>query len=220
MSENPDPPVEEKASEASEKKPNIIRRMYAWTLSWAEKPGATWALSFISFIESSFFPIPPDPLLMALCFSKPNRWWVFAFWCSVASVAGALLGYLIGFVFWDVFSPYFYAFIPGFNEEVFEKAKGFFEQYAFWAIAGAAFTPVPYKVFTVAAGVASLDLFTLITASIVGRSARFFLVAGVIGLLGDKVKPLIEKYLEVATVVLFIVGVLGFVAIKYLKHMS
>jgi len=197
-------------------RPNIIRRLYAWTLSWAERPGGTRAMAILSFFESSFFPIPPDPLLAALTFSKPKDWWKFAFWCSAASVAGGVFGWWIGLQFWHLTQDLFFRFVPGFTPEVFAKVQELYLENAFLAILGAAFTPIPYKVFTIASGVFEVALPVLIGASIVGRSARFFMVAGVIRLFGPAIKPHLEKYLEWASVILFLLGIAGFAALKWM----
>ncbi len=196
------------------KKPNWLRRLYNWTISWAEKPHATGALAGLSFIESSFFPIPPDPLLMAICFAHPKRWFRAAFWCTVASVLGGVLGYYIGYALWEAVGQPIVAFYHG--EELFESLRSKFEEYSFLAILGAAVTPIPYKIFTIAAGVAHVPLATLVVASIAGRGARFFAVALVIRLFGPAIRPQLEKYLEVTMVVLFLVGVAGIIILKWL----
>ena len=198
-------------------KPNWLRRLYNWTIHWATTPQAVPALVAIAFIESSFFPIPPDVLLMALCFAHPKRWAHFAFWCTVGSVTGGVFGWWIGHALWGVVGPWFFAHVPGFTEATFLKVEGFYQQNAFLFILTAAFTPIPYKVFTVASGVFAVPIPTLVSASILGRAGRFFLVAAVIRLGGAKLKPYIEKYLEVAVTLLFLLGIGGFMAIKWLK---
>ncbi len=197
------------------KKPNIIRRLYAWTLAWAEKPNSDWALGGLSFIESSFFPIPPDPLLMALCFSQPKKWFRFALICTITSVLGGVLGYYIGFALWEGVGKPIVDFYHG--QAIFDKVEGWYELYGFWGILLAAVTPIPYKVFTIASGVFHFSLPMLIAASVIGRGMRFFLVAGLIRFFGPRIKPFLEKYLELATIVLFIVGVLGFGLLKWMR---
>lgn len=213
MPETGEQPNSEKM-QPSEVKKNWIRKLYEWTLSWAETKFALPALSALSFIESSVFPIPPDPLLMALCFGKPKKGLIFAFWCTVASVLGGVLGYYIGFAFYEVIGKPIIEFYHG--EEVFEDLQKTFTNYSFWAILVAAITPIPYKVFTIAAGVARIDLVTLIVASLIGRGARFFLQAVLIYFFGEKIKDYLEKYLEVAMILMLILGVLGFCALKLL----
>jgi len=198
------------------KKPGPIRRLYAWVLHWAETPYALPALIILSFVESSFFPIPPDVLLMALCMGKPQRSLVFAFWCSVASVLGGILGYYIGYAAeplgrWIIFDLLHYG-------SAWDTVAQLYADNAFVAILTAAFTPIPYKVFTIAAGVfhEQVSLGTLVLASVIGRSARFFLVAGTIRLFGPTVKVYLDRYLEWATILLAVLAIGGFVAIKYL----
>lgn len=200
-----------------EPKPNWLRRLYNWTIHWAATPQAVPALVVIAFIESSFFPIPPDVLLLALCFAHPKKWAHFAFWCTVGSVAGGVFGWWIGHALWEAVAPWFFAHVPGFTEATFQKVEGFYQQNAFLFILTAAFTPIPYKVFTVASGVFAVPIPTLVSASILGRAGRFFLVAAVIRLGGPAIRPHIEKYLEVAVTLLFLLGVAGFMAIKWLR---
>jgi membrane protein YqaA with SNARE-associated domain len=199
---------------AIEKRPGFLRRMYDWTIRWAERPGGAWALFVIAFMESSFFPIPPDVLLLALCVGAPRRSFRFALICSIGSVLGGMAGYAIGWGAWhavkDVFIPYV------FSQELFDKVQQLYQGNAFVAILTAAFTPIPYKVFTVAAGVFEVGFWTLVAASIVGRSARFFLVGWVIFAFGPSMKRLIEKYFDWLAWALLALGVGGFLALKYL----
>ncbi len=210
-----DPPAE-KAMDLARQTKNPLRKLYYWTLHWADTPYALPALVLISFLESSFFPVPPDVLLMAMCFANPRRWMIFAAWCTVGSVAGGVLGWYIGFGFWGVTQNFFFDVIPGFTPEVFAKVETFYQGNAFLAILTAAFTPIPYKVFTIAAGVFQVAIPVLIAASIVGRGARFFLVAGLIRGFGPAVKPFLEKHFEVASILLLLLGVGGFLALKML----
>lgn len=197
-------------------KPNILRRLYAWTLHWASTPYGLVALVAIAFLESSFFPIPPDVLLLALCFANPVRWWVYALWCTIASVAGGVLGWVIGVLAWGAVGGLFFSYVPGFTQEKFDLVAGYYNENALLAIIVAGFTPIPYKIFTIASGVFSVDLWTLVLGSIIGRGGRFFLVAGIIRVFGVHVRPVIEKYFEWACLLLGILAVGGFVALKYL----
>ena len=197
-----------------EKKPNIMRRLYDWTVSWADKPQGTQVLAVLSFAESSFFPIPPDVLLIPLVFGAPKRWWKIALVCTIASVLGGIFGWYLGKFFWQSTQDFFFTYI--FSKEAFEAVENMYGEYAFLAILGAAFTPIPYKVFTIAAGVCNISLPVLIAASIVGRGGRFFLVAIIIYFVGPKAKPWIEKYFNTLATAFFILLVLGFVIIKYL----
>jgi membrane protein YqaA with SNARE-associated domain len=198
-------------------KPNVIRRLYAWTLSWAERPGGFWALGIFSFVEASVFPIPPDPLLMALCYGKPRQWWSFALLCTGASVAGGMFAWWIGAQLWHLTGQFFFAVIPGFTPERFETVQTLYNRNAFLAILAAAFTPIPYKIFTVASGVFRVALGTLVLASVVGRGARYLLVGGVIRIFGPVIKPHLEKHLETVTLISFLLAILSFLALKWLR---
>lgn len=197
---------------------NPLRKLYYWTLHWADTKYALPALCLLSFAESSFFPIPPDILLMAMCFARPQKWVLYSAWCTAASVAGGVLGWFLGWGFWEMTKNFFFDVVPGFTPEIFEKVRHLYADNAFLAILTAAFTPIPYKVFTVAAGVFAISIPTLILASIVGRGGRFFLVGAVIRFFGPKAKPFLEKNFELATVLLLGLFIAGFAAIKYLKH--
>ena len=198
------------------KRPGLVKRLYLWVLHWAETPYGTPALFGLSFAESSFFPIPPDVLQIALSISKPRRSFYYAAVSVVASVLGAILGWYIGWGLWAALQDFFYAYVPGVNEKNFEIVQGLYNEWGFMAILIAAFTPIPYKVFTIAAGVCLIPLPTLIFASILGRSARFFSVAVCIYFFGPKVKDLLDKYFELAVVVFTVLLIGGFVVIKYL----
>jgi membrane protein YqaA with SNARE-associated domain len=194
---------------------NPIRRMYDWVLSWAETPYGVPALFVLSFTESSFFPIPPDVLLIALALSVPTKAFRFAAWCTVASVLGGLFGYLIGYALWTTFEPYLIG--PVFSQENFDLVTAKYNEYGFLAVFIAAFTPIPYKVFTVAAGVAQLNLVGFVLASICGRAGRFFLVALVIRMLGPRAKRWIDEYFNLATVVGTLLLIGGFLLIRAVK---
>ena len=196
-------------------KKNIIRRLYDWVISWAETRYGTPALGIMSFCESSFFPIPPDVLQIALSVGKPLRSFWYATVSLVGSVSGALLGYLIGFAFWMATQDFFFTYIPGFTEEVFDKVKELYQGNAFLAIFTAAFTPIPYKVFTVAAGACSISLWTLIVASIIGRGARFYLVAALMYICGPTVKTWIDRYFNLLTIVFTVLLIGGIICVKF-----
>ena len=156
----------------------MFRRLYDWVLGWSETHYGTWVLALVAFAESSFFPIPPDPMLIALCLGKPKRSFYYALVCTALSIAGGAFGYLIGYVVWDTVSGFFFSYLI--NPETFERVSRLYEQNEFVAILGAALTPIPYKVFTISAGVFKLNFFVFIVASILGRAGRFFLLAGLI----------------------------------------
>jgi len=191
-----------------------LRKLYDWVISWGHSPYGTWALFLLAFAESSFFPIPPDVLLMCLSLSRPKRAFWYAIVCTLGSVLGGLFGYLIGFGLYESVGSRLISFL-GYESE-FQVVGQLFENNAFLAIVAAAFTPIPYKVFTIAAGVWSIDLITFIVSSIVGRGARFVLVAGLIYFFGERIKVFIDKYFNLLTFVALGLLVGGFVAIKYL----
>lgn len=194
---------------------NPLRKLYFWTIHWADTKYAIPALAFLSFIESSFFPIPPDVLLMAICFSAPKKWFTAAFWCTIASVAGAVLGWYIGWGLWEVIGQPIVKFYHG--EAVMLHVKQLYDTYGFWGVLVAAITPIPFKVFTIASGVFQFNLPLMIFASIIGRGFRFFLVAGLIRLLGVRVRTFIETRLELMLILGTILGIGGFVALKFLR---
>lgn len=198
----------------AERPKNPIRRLYEWVLGWAETPYGVAAMMLVSFGDSSFFPIPPDPLLMALVLGARKKAWRFAAFCTLASVTGAMLGWTIGHSFWAAAESFF---IPTlFKCHHFLEVGNRFADNAFLAIFTAAFTPIPFKVFTISAGVYSdlVPFGTLIGASIVGRGARFFLVAGLLYFFGPPMKRFIEKHLEWLTLTFTVLLVGGIIAIK------
>ena len=176
---------------------------------------ACWALFVIAFAEASFFPIPPDVLLLALCVGAAKKSFRFALICSAGSVLGGMAGYLIGYGAWHAVEGLFIPYV--FSQALFDKVQILYQQNAFLSLLTAAFTPIPYKVFTIAAGVFEVNFLTLVSASIIGRSARFFLVAGILYHFGPPVKALIEKYFNWFAWALLALGVAGFVALKFLR---
>ncbi len=192
---------------------NIIRRLYDWVLSFADHPYGTWALFLIAFMESSFFPVPPDFLLIALAVGSVKRSFWFALVCSAGSVAGAVLGYLIGWHFYDFIGVPIIDFY-GLTAK-YDQVRLLYENWNALAVGIAGFTPIPYKVFTIAAGAFKINFPTFILASLVSRSARFFLVAGLIRLAGPGIKTFIDKYFNLLTVIAAILLIGGFVVIKY-----
>ena len=192
----------------------IIRHMYDWVLHWATTRYALPALFCIAFLESSFFPIPPDILLIAMTVAIPALWFRFSFACSVASVIGGMFGYFIGYQFMDLIGHSiveFYHF-----QDKFEKIGTLYDEHQGWAVAAAGFTPLPYKVFTLAAGTFKIDFPTFVLASAISRSARFFLVGFTIYKFGPPIKVLIEKYFNLFSIVFFIFLILGFYLLKFL----
>ncbi len=200
-----------------------VRHLYDWMLRWAETPYGPIALFALAFAESSFFPIPPDALLIALVLGARKKAFRFALNSTVASVQGALVGYAIGyFVWWEApgdfsnFAKFFFTHIPGFTETIFYKVQGLYEEWTFWIGFTAGFTPIPYKVFTISAGAFDVNLVLFVLASIVSRAGRFFLVAGLIWKFGDQIKGFIDKYFNLLAIAFTVLLIGGFVGIKYL----
>ncbi len=192
----------------------LIRKTYDWVLHWAETPYGTWALFVLAFCESSFFPIPPDILLIALAISIPLKSFKYALVCSVGSVLGGAFGYFIGIQLMDTIGKPILEFYG--VKGKYEYIGGLYNQYNAWAVGIAGFTPIPYKVFTIAAGAFKIDFLVFILASFISRSARFFIVAGLIYKFGSPIKIFIDKYFNLLTIVFTVLLILGFVLIKYI----
>jgi membrane protein YqaA with SNARE-associated domain len=201
---------------SSQPRRGLIRRLYDWVLSWADSRHGLTALAVISFAESSFFPIPPDVLQIALSVAKPKLSYLYAAVSAVASVAGGVAGWAIGWGLWHLVSEFFFDYVPGFSHDKFEYVESLYKNNAFASIFAAAFTPIPYKIFTIAAGVFSVPLGTLVLASALGRSTRFFLVATVMRFFGAHAKALLDRYLELATLALGVLLIGGFLVIRWL----
>ncbi len=207
----PQPP----AAPASTRNP--LKRLYRWVLSWAEHPAGTWALFGIAFAESSFFPVPPDVLQIALSVGRPRR----SFWYAAVSCAGSVLGGILGYyIGYALFESVGRSILAGYGlEEAFTRVGGYYQENAFLYIFLAALTPIPYKVFTIAAGVyhEHVGLWVLLAASAAGRPLRFMLVAALLFFFGERIKSFIEKYFEWLALLLGIGVVAGFLAIKALR---
>ena len=171
----------------------IFSPLYDRALKWSRHPHAERYLAGVSFTESSFFPIPPDVLLAPMALAKPERWWRLAALTTVTSVLGGLLGYLIGYVAIEAVTPVLHR--VGYWQH-FETAHDWFERYGFWAIFAAGFTPIPYKVFTIAAGAAHMGLLPFTLGSLVGRGARYLLVAGLVRWGGAPIEHHIRRYID------------------------
>jgi len=191
-----------------------IRTLYDWVLHWAETPYGEVALFVLAFAESSFFPIPPDVLLIALALSIPKRSFRYAGIAVVGSVLGAFLGYYIGWGLYATIGEKLISFYH-FSAE-FDRVKLMYNNNAFLAILISGFTPIPYKVFTIAAGAFNVNLLVLLIASVIGRSGRFFLVGGLIWKFGKPIKGFIDKYFNLLTIVFTVLLIGGFLIIKYL----
>ncbi|CUS88653.1 membrane protein YqaA, SNARE-associated domain [Candidatus Kryptobacter tengchongensis] len=186
-----------------------------WVENFADKPYAGLALFLIAFTESSFFPIPPDVLLIAIALLKPQLSFRYALICSAGSVLGGMFGYLLGLQFYEIIGKKIIEFYH--LQDEYNTVKIMYDKNAFVAIVIAGFTPIPYKVFTIAAGAFQINFYTLVLASALSRPARFFLVGGLIYFFGPKVKTFIDKYFDWLTIAFITLLILGFTLIKYLK---
>lgn len=191
-----------------------IRQLYGWVIGLSEKKGADRALASIAIAESSFFPIPPDPLLIAMVTAKPNRYLRLAFICTAASVAGGVLGYMIGSGLFETVGKWV---IDTYNLHAEFTAIGErYEANSLLTIFTAAFTPIPYKLITISAGVFHVNFVSFIIASIIGRGARFFTVATLMHHFGKRYKDTIEKYIDILSLAFVALLILGVLALKYI----
>lgn len=191
-----------------------LRRLYNWTMDLAAKKNATWVLSFISFIESSVFPIPPDVLLIPMVLANRAKAWWYALWCTVASVLGALLGYAIGALLFDTVAQPILVFY-GYAEK-FDDFAVRYNEWGVWVVLIAGLTPFPFKVITIASGATGLGLPIFILASIVARGIRFFAVAGLIYVFGPPVRTFVEKRLGLVFAASLAILIGGFVVARYI----
>jgi membrane protein YqaA with SNARE-associated domain len=194
----------------------IFRKLYDWGLKQAESNHAQRALFWVAFAESSFFPLPPDVLLIAMVLAARTKWLRYFAICLIGSILGGTVGYLLGTGVWYAVQDFFFTYV--FSIAAFEKVQALYIRYDFWIVFAAAFTPIPYKVFTIAAGVASIDFWHFLIASIVGRGGRFFMVAFLLEKFGAPMKAFIEKYFNLLTFVFLFLLIGGFVIIKYFIH--
>jgi membrane protein YqaA with SNARE-associated domain len=196
---------------------NPLRRLYDWMLAWAHRPSGPAALGVIAFAESSFFPIPPDPLLIALALGRPQRALFFAGICTVGSVLGGMFGYWIGHALWEGVSGFFFARVPGVTPQSFGTVQALYNRYDFWAVFLAGFTPLPYKVFTLASGVFAISFPIFVVASVISRGARFFLLAGLVFWKGVAIKGFIDRHFNRLAWAFAALLIGGFLALRYVR---
>lgn len=194
------------------------RHLYNWVIHFADTKHGERALFILSFAESSFFPIPPDVLLGPLTLGAPKKWLRFALACSLASILGGVFGYFIGMYFWSMIDQWVYAHLGMFKltEENFAIFQDKYNEHDFWIVFLCGFTPLPYKVCTISAGVANISFIGFLVASTISRSARFFIVAGLFGWKGEAIRPFVEKYFNWLSLAFAILLIGGFAAIKLL----
>ncbi|XCN74980.1 MAG: YqaA family protein [Candidatus Electrothrix aestuarii] len=222
--------------EKPSQKPGPVRRLYDWMLSWADSPYGLHVLVLISFAESSFFPIPPDVLLIALVLGATTRWYKFAFWCTLASVAGGLAGYGIGVFGWETIGQWIVQHIahmeltevngrqdialPAYLVSSMGASLGgeylfqVYDHWNAWIVFVFGLTPLPYKLVTITAGVARVNLPVFLVASVLSRALRFFLVAWILSKWGDPARRFIDRYFNLLTIAFIVLLVGGFLVLK------
>jgi membrane protein YqaA with SNARE-associated domain len=191
----------------------FLRRLYDWILHWADTPYGTPALFVLAFCESSFFPVPPDVLLIALSVGIPKKSFKYALICSAGSLLGGCFGYLIGWEFMGTFGDAIIQFY-GLSEK-YAYVQGLYARYDAWIIGVAGFTPIPYKVFTITAGAFKINFTIFLVASLISRSARFFLIGGLIYKFGGTIRQWIDRHFNLLTILFTVLLILGFGLIKW-----
>ena len=195
---------------------SFVRNLYDWVLKWADSKYGGLALGLMALAEASFFPIPPDPLLIALCLGAASKSLRFALIATSASVLGGIIGYGIGAGAWDLLEPWFYQYVPGVSPEAFEQVQAQYDRWDFWAIFLAGLTPIPYKVFTLSAGVFSINFGIFVVASVLSRSIRFFVLAGLIFKFGKPISSFIDRYFNLLAWIFGILLLGGFLMVEFL----
>jgi membrane protein YqaA with SNARE-associated domain len=194
----------------------FIKKLYDWVLHWAETPYGVPALFLLAFAESSFFPVPPDVLLIALAISIPKKSFKYAMICTVGSILGGMVGYIIGLELIDTVGIPILNFYGAMDK--YQYIQDLYMKYDAWAVGIAGFTPIPYKVFTIAAGAFKIDFLVFVLASIAGRAGRFFLVSGIIYFFGPTIKSFIDRYFNLLCFAFMILLIGGFILVKYIFH--
>ena len=192
--------------------PGLIRRLYDVCMEWISGRHGEWILFLIAFVESSFFPLPPDVFLIAMCVAIPTKSFRYAAICSVGSVLGGAFGYGLGFWFMDGIGMSIVEWY-GLNER-YDIVQQYFKEYDVWIVGTAGFTPIPYKLFTITAGFVHSNFITFMAVSLMARAARFFLVAGLIWKFGPQIKTFINRYFNILSIAFVVLLAAGFLLIK------
>lgn len=193
----------------------LFSKLYDKVLGWSRHRHAQWYLGALSFAESSFFPIPPDVMLAPMSLARPERAWHFALLTTLSSVAGGLFGYMIGVFAFDMVEPLLHA--AG-HWDTYQRAVAWFERWGFWAIFLAGFSPIPYKIFTITAGVVGMAFLPFIAASVIGRGARFYLVAGLMRWGGARMEQTLRVYIDRIGWLLILAVVVAYFAYNAFGH--
>ena len=193
---------------------NIFRKLYNWTLNKARHKNASWFLVTVSFAESSFFPIPPDVLLIPMVLANRLRAWFYALICTLSSVTGGIIGYLIGFLFYSNIGSLIVDLYGLSNS--FDNFENYYNQWGFWIVLGGGFTPFPFKFITIASGVFGLNIFLFIIVAIIARGLRFYLISSLLFIFGDKIRNIIDKYFNLLVSLFFILLIGSILFLKLL----
>jgi Predicted membrane protein len=191
----------------------FLKRLYNWVLSWANTPYGTPALFVLAFTEASFFPVPPDVLLISLGLSEPKNAFYYATICTLGSVLGGIFGYFLGLNFWELAKNILFFYI---DYDKFIMVKDYFIKYEAWAIGIAGFTPIPYKVFTILAGFFQSNFLIFVFMSVISRGARFFILSSLIYKFGFPIRTFIDKYFNLLTWIVIVFFIILFLLVKYI----
>ena len=189
---------------------NILRKTYDWTIEKSRSPKAVWFLSLISFTESSFFPIPPDIILIPMIIAKRINAFFYALVCTISSVIGGVAGYCIGFFFFNSLGSLIINYYGLQNQ--FANFEQYYQLYGIWIVLGAGFTPFPFKFITIASGFFGFNIFVFIVASLIARGLRFYILAFLLKIFGQSIEKLIDKYFNLLAILFFIL-LIGFILI-------
>ena len=199
-----------------------LRNLYDWVLKWSNSKYGPLMLGLMAFAEASFFPIPPDVLLIPLALGLRAKALRLAFICSLGSILGAIFGYVIGsYLWWEGVNQFswlarlFFDVIPGFTPEIFYSIQAKYEIWNFWVVFTAGFTPIPFKVITISAGAFEINFILFVIASTLSRSARFFILSALIWKFGEPMRVFIDKYFNLLAIIFMILLIGSFVLIKY-----
>ena len=194
---------------------NLLRKLYDWTLEKSKDPKAPWFLAVISFSESSFFPIPPDIILIPMVVAKRAKAWFFAFICTISSVLGGVSGYLIGYFFYLTIGEFIIE-LYSYQSEYSDFQSKYEGEIWLWFVFFAGLTPFPFKIITIASGALKINMISFIAIALVSRGLRFYLVATLLKFFGNYIKAYIDKYFNLFTFVFFILLIGGFIFFKYI----
>ena len=200
----------------------IFKKLYNWVLNLSNKKNSNYSISLLSLSESFFFPIPPDVLLIPLCLGNRDKALYFALLCSVSSIIGGAIGYFIGkSLWWDIpgieysaIANLFFDYVPGLTNDSFNHIKNLYDTWDFWIVFTAGFTPIPFKLITISSGTFNINFMMFVIASIISRSARFFLLAVLLRIFGDRIRLFIENYFNLLAILFTVLLIGGFAIIK------